>query len=73
MDTKYDLITEGKCGITVPPENPDEISKAIKTMYKLPKNKRNELGQNGKKYLLKYHAYEKIVDKYSRLFDELYK
>ena len=26
MDTKYDLITEGKCGITVPPENPDEIS-----------------------------------------------
>jgi glycosyltransferase involved in cell wall biosynthesis len=73
MDTKYDLISKGKCGITVPSEDPYEIQKAIETMYKLPKNKRNELGQNGKKYLLKHHTYEQIAEKYSRLFSELSK
>ena len=61
MDTKFDLITKSKCGITVPPENPYEIKKAIETMYKLPKNKRNELGQNGKKYLLKYLSLSRLV------------
>ena len=73
MDTKYDLITEGKCGITVPSENPNEIKKAIETMYKFPINKRNELGYNGKQYLLKHHSYEQIAEKYSRLFDALSK
>ena len=73
MDTKYNIIAKGKCGITVSSENPRQIQKAIEKIYKLPKNKRNELGKNGKKYLLKYHSYEQIAEKYSRLFDELYK
>ena len=73
MDTKYDLITKGKCGVTVPSEDPYEIKTAIEKMYKLPKNKRDELGENGKKYLLKKHSYNQIAEKYSELFNNLYK
>ena len=42
-------------------------------MYKLPKNKRDELGENGKRYLLKHHSFEQIAEKYSALFNKLYK
>jgi len=73
MDTKYDLITKGKCGFTVSSEDPYEIETAIKRMYKLPKNQRDELGENGKKYLLKHHSFEQIAEKYSALFNKLYK
>jgi len=71
MDTKFNIIAKGKCGITVSSENPRQIQKAIEKIYKLSKNKRNELGKNGKKYLLKYHSYEQIAGKYSRLFKKL--
>ena len=71
MNTKFDLITESNCGITVSSEDPIAIRKTIETIYKLSIKKRKEMGHNGKIYLKKHHSYEQIAKKYSRLFDEL--
>jgi len=35
----------------------------------MPEEQRNALGKNGKEYVLKYHTYEKITDKFEEIFN----
>ena len=42
---------------------------AILKLYKMPESKRNELGQNGRVYVEKYHSYEQLAKQYEYLFN----
>ncbi len=64
-----DLIKQANCGITVEAENPEAIADAILKLYNMPEEQRNALGKNGKEYVLKYHTYEKITDKFEEIFN----
>ena len=64
-----DPVLEAKAGISVKPENPKEIVDAILKLYKMPESKRNELGQNGRVYVEKYHSYEQLAKQYEYLFN----
>ena len=50
MNTKYDLISESNCKITVTSEDFIAIGKTIETMYKLPIKKGKQMGDNGSLY-----------------------
>jgi len=63
-----DIVKLAKCGISVEAENVDSIKKGILELYNMQKKDREILGQNGKKYVLKYHTYENIARKYMELF-----
>jgi glycosyltransferase involved in cell wall biosynthesis len=63
-----DPVYEAKAGISVPPENPEEIANAILKIYKMSQSERNELGQNGRAYVEKYHSYEQLAKQYEYLF-----
>lgn len=63
INTKIDLVSIAKCGLTVEAENPEAIAKGIIDLYQMSPQKRYEMGQNGKKYVLKYHNYEYLADK----------
>ena len=65
---KNNIVNVSKCGISVEAENPKEISKAILEIYNMDKNKREKLGQNGKKYVLEHFTYEKLAQKFEELF-----
>jgi len=62
-----DLIEIANCGISVPAENPKEISKAILQMLEMSQEERNKMGQNAKEFVLKYHTYKKIAFDYLKL------
>lgn len=70
-NTNYDIIKDAKCGISVQSESIYEIKKAIVQMSKMNKEELKEIGNNGKKYLLNHHTFEKITDKYIELFNSL--
>ena len=63
------LFLKLKLGISVQPENPKDIANAILKLYKMPVSKRNELGQNGRAYVEKYHSYEQLAKQYEYLFN----
>lgn len=65
---KGDLVKNANCGISVESENPKAIAEGILKLYKMNKKKREILGKNGKNYLLKYHTYKAIADKFEEIF-----
>ena len=68
VDAGNDPVLEAKAGISIKPENPKEIANAILELYKMPVSKRNELGNNGREYVEKYHSYEQLAKQYEYLF-----
>tara|TARA_Y100000813_G_scaffold108288_1_gene77460 strand:- start:14023 stop:15219 length:1197 start_codon:yes stop_codon:yes gene_type:complete len=68
VDAGNDPVLEAKAGISIKPESPKEIANAILKLYKMPVSKRNELGNNGREYVEKYHSYEKLAKQYEYLF-----
>ena len=68
VDAGNDPVLEAKAGISIKPESPKEIANAILELYKMPVSKRNELGNNGREYVEKYHSYEQLAKQYEYLF-----
>jgi glycosyltransferase involved in cell wall biosynthesis len=56
------LINDAKAGITVEPENPKEIAEAVLTLYN-DKELRENLGRNGRKYVIQNFSRESITRK----------
>ncbi|MCW7755323.1 glycosyltransferase family 4 protein [Desulfobotulus sp. H1] len=65
----FDLIKEAECGITVEAENPNAIAEGILRLYEFPEKKRREMGRNGKKFVMENHSYEKLANKYIKIFE----
>ncbi|HBE44902.1 MAG TPA: glycosyltransferase WbuB [Deltaproteobacteria bacterium] len=63
-------VEEAKAGITVPPENPEAIAEAIINLYKMNEEERFKMGNNGKKYVEKYHSIPVLVDKLETVIQE---
>jgi glycosyltransferase involved in cell wall biosynthesis len=57
------IISLNKCGITVEPENPPELAKAILSISEN-ENYRNELGKAGRNMVKTSYSWEIIIDKW---------
>ena len=66
-----DPIAEANCGITIEPQNPEKVTKAIMQMRALGTEKRKQLGINGIRYVKKHHAYGALSDKYIKLIESI--
>jgi len=67
-----DIVKQAQCGITVEAENPKAIAEGILKLCKMTERERKKLGENGRKYVLKYHTYEKIAEKLDKTISELW-
>ena len=64
------IIEEAECGIYVPAENKSAMIKAILEFYHMPKQQREKLGENGKRYLMNHLTYERHAnDLYQKLIE----
>lgn len=52
-----DIVKDAGCGLSIEPENTDEIVKAVKILISKSDAELLEFGNNGKRYCLKYHDY----------------
>lgn len=56
-------VSEANCGITVSPENPEEMAKAIMELCSLSDKKREDMGMRGYEYVMKYHSVPVLASK----------
>ncbi len=61
------MVEEAQCGIAIEPENPQAIVNAIKTLFSLPKNKIDEMGKNGQKFVLENHDYSILAKNFETI------
>jgi glycosyltransferase involved in cell wall biosynthesis len=66
-----DVITHGQNGLLAPPNNPEELAKALLSILKN-KTLAKVLAQNGREYVLEHHGYDKWTETYERLFSGHY-
>ncbi|HNW81255.1 MAG TPA: glycosyltransferase family 4 protein [bacterium] len=56
------------CGISVNADNPDDIVTAILKLDNMGEKGRAEMGLKGKAYVIKYHTYKKLAERYLNIF-----
>jgi len=64
-------VEEANAGITVPPDGPVELAKAIVKLYEMSEEERKKMGENGRKYVEKYHSIPHLVDKLERVINKV--
>ena len=69
--TNNNVIEIAECGYVVEPENTEVLKDAIKKITQISKEKRLEMGREGKKYLINHFTYQKLSKKYIKVFNEL--
>jgi len=67
--TKDNVIELANCGKIIEPENVKEIEKQILEYKKMNNKERQQVGKNGKEYLLKHFTYQKLASKYITIFE----
>lgn len=70
IEAGNDLVAEAGAGITIPPEDPDEVAHAAKKMLELPEDRRNEMGTNGQRFVIETHDYRVLSQKFIDIMNE---
>jgi glycosyltransferase involved in cell wall biosynthesis len=65
-----EFIELNNAGILVEPENPEELAKAIIKLLKEEKL-REEMGRNGREYVVKYHSWESVAKKVAEVCESV--
>ena len=61
---KNNIVNLANCGVSAEAQNSQSIANAIKKLYEMPKEKRELMGESGKRYVLEHFTYEKLADKF---------
>ncbi|OGI00451.1 MAG: hypothetical protein A2Y25_11925 [Candidatus Melainabacteria bacterium GWF2_37_15] len=70
VKTSCNPVELANCGIIVEPESPSAIVDGILELYNMPVEERNQLGENGREFVIKHHGYDVLAQKYMDLFNE---
>ena len=64
-----DMVADSGCGISIPPEKPEEIVQAVLKLMSLSKEDRIKMGQKGKVYILANHDYRVLAKQFITSLD----
>jgi glycosyltransferase involved in cell wall biosynthesis len=64
-------VEEAGAGITVPPENPEALAKAVLELYHMTPANRDQMGLNGRKYVEENHDFQKLAAKLEEVLLEV--
>jgi len=65
-----DPVTEAECGIRVPADDPRSLAAGIERLASFSTDRRNEMGENGRRHVLEHHDFESLA---GRLMDAIAK
>ena len=63
VNSEDNPVAEANCGMTVSPENPGEMAKAITELSGLSEKERQNMGMRGYDYVMKYHSVPVLASK----------
>ena len=64
-------VEEAKAGISIPPNDPKALAKAILKIKDLSEEEREKMGLNGRRYVEKYHNIEGLAKKLEKILKEV--
>lgn len=64
-------VEEAGAGITVPPEDPAALARAIADLAALPADRRTALGRSGRAYVEKNHSFDALAGKLAATLDQV--
>lgn len=64
-------VEEACAGITVAPENPEELAKAVDKLYNMTEQERRQMGNNGRQYVRENHDFMNLAIKLEDVVTEL--
>jgi glycosyltransferase involved in cell wall biosynthesis len=67
IESGNDIVTDAKCGISIEPENPGEIKRAILDILKLSDQEKKDIAKNAVDYILKNHEYSILANNFLQI------
>lgn len=64
VEAGNDPVSEARCGLTIPPEDPPAMADGIRTLLSLSKNEREAMGQRGKEFVLNNLTYPILAKRF---------
>lgn len=61
LRAKVNPVEEARCGINVPPMNPEAMAEAIIKLYEMPEEEREAMGERGRAYVEQHHDIVKLA------------
>ncbi len=68
IDTMHDEVAEAQCGFSIPAEDPQALTDALRRITQMPRDQLREMGERGRQYAQRTHTYEVLAQQYARLF-----
>lgn len=65
------FIEEARCGMVIPPLNPETLAKAVLSLRAMDEQERKNMGRRGREYVEKSFAIPLLVTKLEKVFDEV--
>jgi glycosyltransferase involved in cell wall biosynthesis len=70
IDAGNDPVSEAGCGVTVAPENPDEIRQGLHKLLSLSASEREAMGKRGREYVIQRHSYPVLARQFAALLEQ---
>lgn len=67
VEAGNDLVQEANCGVSVPPNQPQAAANAILQLAQLSTLQQQQLGQNGRHYVMQHHTYKALADQFIKI------
>lgn len=65
------IVCDARAGVSCEPENPLALAQAVRYLYELPEERRQAMGQAGRKTFLEGYTREGLVARYENLFQSI--
>jgi glycosyltransferase involved in cell wall biosynthesis len=69
-DCSNDLVSEANCGLAIAPGSPAAIAEAVLRLRALPERERQQLGENGRNFVMKNHDYRVLARRFLDVMHE---
>lgn len=64
IEAGNNMVEESGCGISISPEEPEEIARSILQLMSLSMDTKNQMGQKGRAYILENHDYRVLAKQF---------
>ena len=73
VDASNNPVEEARCGLTVPPRDPQALAEVIIQLHQMRKEEREAMGRHGREYVEKHHSIPVLTDKLETCLEEVMK
>jgi glycosyltransferase involved in cell wall biosynthesis len=71
IDAGNNIVKDANCGLYAEPDNVGEIVDAIRKLLQMTDDEREQLGENGYQYVMKYHTYDVLGKKFLNIMENI--